>query len=278
MDAPSILCVQTHEAICPVTLRRLGRPILSLAALLLPVSVSASPTEQEYIELLRGSVTTYGGTAQEAMRHVIDGADRNDAADQFRLGTALMRIKHHFAAIEVLTRATELAPGNATAFATLGISYYATGNCDKAVPAFAKAVELDPAGPRAGDSSRRIGSCLIYGKDYAGAEKRCAEAGRLLPSDPAPRLCLGHAQFGQARYAESLSTYLVAYRLSSGAYPPFPAEARSGVLANLAKLNRLGEAADTLKLAPASTYTPQFIERLAANAVSKLELGEKPQW
>ena len=213
------------------------------------------------------------------MKHVIDQADKNDASDQFSLGTALMRVRHHFAAIEVLTRATELAPRNALAFGNLGISFYSIDNCDKALPAFMKGLELDSNGSRSGGWSRRIGSCLIYKKNYIKAEQYCAKARQLLPSDPAPGLCQGQAQFNQMKYAEALLSYKEAYDMSSmSSYPPYVSIAQDGVLASLAKLNKLGDAGKILKLTPQNIYTTENIERMAANAVSALERGVKPQY
>lgn len=240
--------------------------------------VHASPTEQEYIKLLLNSAATRGGTAEEAMASIINGSNKDSADDQFRLGSALMRVRHHFAAIEVLTRATKLAPNNSAAFANLGISYYATGNCDGVISALSKAVELDPSGARAGDSSRRLGSCLIFKRDYSKAEEYCTRGVKLLPKDAAPRLCLGNAQFAQGRYDVALATYMEAHSLASNAYPPYRDAAQSGVLASLSKLKRLGEASRTLGFPSTPPYTTESIERRAASAVGNLEKGGKPEW
>jgi len=231
------------------------------------------------MKLLEESLNAHGGTAEEAMKHVIDQADKNDATALFHLGTALTRFRHYFAAIEVLTRATELAPRNAAAFGNLGISFYTIGDCDKALHAFMTALELDPSASRSGDWNRRTGSCLIYKRDYIKAEKYCSKARELLPSDPAPKLCLGQAQFSQTKYAEALLSYKEANSMSSmSAYPPHKGAAQSGVLASLAKLNRLAEATTALNIAPGSILTTRPIEQFAADAVLRLERSEKPKW
>jgi tetratricopeptide (TPR) repeat protein len=244
------------------------------------VAVHAAPTADEYIKLLQDSVDTYGGTTEQAMKHVIDAVDKHDATSQFRLGSALMRVRHHFAAVEVLTRATELDPQNAAAFGFLGFSYYSLNDCDKALSALMKAVGLDSRASLYGAWNRDIGSCFIYKRDYAKAEMYCSKARDLLPTDPAPRLCLGQAQFLQSNYAAALSSFVEADGMSSTrAYPPQKGAARSGVLASLAKLNRLTEAAMILQPDTGGLpYTQESIERSAAAAISTLQRSERSPW
>lgn len=208
------------------------------------------------------------------MKREIDRANKNDASDQFNLGTALMRIRHYFAAVEVLTRATELAPGNALAFGYLGFSLFHTENCEKALPALMKGFEADSSNSLYRDFYRLSGVCLTYKKEYAKAEQYCAKAKQLGPNFPEPLLCLGRAQFNQGKYDKALSTYKEAYGMEfTGLYPPSIREAQSGVLASLAKLNRLRDAEDILTRK--DYYRSEDIERMATRAASELESGEK---
>ncbi|MFH1872968.1 MAG: tetratricopeptide repeat protein [Pseudomonadota bacterium] len=256
--------------------RPAGAALLLVMFLTFAVAVRASPTEQEYLKLLQDSLVTYGGTADKAMRHVIDQANKNDASDQFNLGTALMRVRHYFAAVEVLTRATELAPRNALAFGYLGFSFYEIENCEKALPALMKGFEADPSNSYYGHFFQLSGLCLTYKKDYAKAEQYCAKARELRPRFPEPLLCLGRAQFNQGKYAEALLTYKEAYGMDfTSLYPPSIREAQSGVLASLAKLNRLSDAGSILTRTSKNSYQSEYVEQMAARAVSELESGKK---
>jgi len=139
--------------------RWLNAGTISISFATVAMSAGAAPSEEEYIKLLQNIVETQGGDADTAMRLVVDKSNKKDAADQVALGVALMRLRNHFTAIEVLTRATELAPRNAVAFGSLGTSYSAVDDCEKAIPAFVRAVELDPNNSRAAHWNEFLGEC-----------------------------------------------------------------------------------------------------------------------
>jgi Flp pilus assembly protein TadD len=135
---------------------------LSISLATVAMSAGAAPSQEEYIKLLQDSVEkleAQGVDADTAMRRVIDKSNKKDAADQVALGAALMRLRNHFTAIEVLTRATTLAPRNAVAFGSLGTSYYAIGDCEKAIPAIVRALELEPNHSWARNWNQEVGEC-----------------------------------------------------------------------------------------------------------------------
>jgi tetratricopeptide (TPR) repeat protein len=169
-----------------------------------------------------------------------------------------------------------LAPQNTLAYANLGYASYWSNDCDKAMPAFNKAIELDANHAESGHWHSLAGMCYIRLKDYTNAERYCEKALFLLPAQPRGALCLGKAQFGAKQYEAAISSFLRAYNMTTDSF--YKGESQDGVLASLSKQNRLDLAANLLKLTPESLWTKEFIEKSATKAVSSLEHGERWQY
>ncbi len=231
---------------------------------------------KEYVTLLLDSPKTYGGDIDSAINKVIKNTDKENPKSQANLGIALAGIKYFQGAIQVLSQATRLDPSNVSAYESLGLSSYVTEDCTGALSAYEKALELAPNNAKAGVWHEYIGRCYTHLKNYAEAEPHCASSVSLRHTDPLAKICLGKVQFNLKKYESATESFLGAYKLATD--PLNKSESRSGVLASLARLNKLASAPDLLGLSLRELTLARDIREAAENAAQSIERGERWQY
>jgi tetratricopeptide (TPR) repeat protein len=238
-------------------------------------AASQSLSVQQYVALLQRAMQSTEGP-ESAIQELIEQVDKSDPVAQVNLGVALTRIRYYPVAMQVLAHATNLAPQNSEAHAYLGFSSFWAGNCDKAIPAFNKAIDLGKGDPEAGQWHSLLGRCYVRTQNFNAAMPHCSQATLLLPSDPRGPICLGKAQYGAAQYEAATTSFLKAYEMTNDSL--YRGEARMGALACLKKQNKLDSAKSLLKLESDTSYTKEFLERSATAAALQLERGERWQF
>lgn len=93
------------------------------------------------------------------------------------------------------------APGDAEAYAHLGLDYALEGNYPLAVPAYRRAIALQPELP---GLQLNLGLALFKQAHLGDAIVPLEAAAKQTPSDPRPKLLLGMAYYGTAQYAAAV--------------------------------------------------------------------------
>jgi tetratricopeptide (TPR) repeat protein len=127
-----------------------------------------------------------------------------------KLALCWSSLKQYAQATEVLKRAVEIAPNDATAWVQLGLSYVDRGRKDDAVAAFQKAIALDPELPEAYNS---LGGVWFETRDAARAEPVLREAIRLTPNYAEAQNNLGSLLSASGRFDEARYHYEAALRI-----------------------------------------------------------------
>ncbi len=202
-------------------------------------SASLMPTERDPAAKFRLAASHLeSGRLDLAASHLEDLLDGNpeDAAATQLLGVVRFQQGDRGRALELLRRATVLAPDMAEAHHNLGLVLSRGGEFEAAAVSFLQAVELRPeyadAWLNLGVAERALGR-------MDGAGKAFAKAAKLAPQDPGPRL-------NQAILARELDQLDEALSLFEGLIMQFPdyAEAHNGRGGCLLALGRLPDAAE----------------------------------
>lgn len=260
------------------TMKKKPHASIFLAAIILalggPTTLLAKVLSvDEYLALLQQE----NSNPQAVVNQLVAQADPNDAATQFNLGTALMMSKAHLSAIKVLTRATELAPRNASAHANLATSAFYLEKCDVTISSIEKALAL---GPTSNDDpwhwNGLLGHCYLQTEQYAKALAPCERMRALWPQDPRGELCLAKANLGKKNYEAATSGFLRVYNLTRDNRHHMTAYI--GALTGLAKQQKLGQAVELLRLNPEEYSTPQKLERAARGAEQAATPSNRDWW
>jgi tetratricopeptide (TPR) repeat protein len=180
-----------------------------------------------------------------------------------------MQMKMHSEAIEALTRATKLAPANALAHAYLGDSSFERERCETTIPAFRSALALAPNHADAWHWNSATAGCYMHVQEPENAIPFCERAVALQPTRPRTQMCLAKAYFGAEKYEAALSVFVRVY--SSTTEPPYSSEARDGALVSLAKLRKLNQAVNLLKLDPQQYPSEAALQRAVSSAITTTE-------
>jgi FimV-like protein len=127
-----------------------------------------------------------------------------------KLALCLSSLRQYARATDVLKRAVELVPNDATTWVQLGLSYVDQGRKDDAVAAFQKAIALDPELPEAYNS---LGGVWFETRDAARAEPMLREAVRLTPNYAEAQNNLGSLLSAAGHFDEARYHYEAALRI-----------------------------------------------------------------
>lgn len=143
-------------------------------------------------------------------------ADAKDTTTMVWLGVIALRQNNPAAAIDMLTKATDLKKDDALAWNNLGIAQLATADgLDKAISAFQKAVGLDKS---YADAYYNLGIAFSRKKDLDSAIGAYKKAVDLSPNNPDYLNNLGNAQ----REAKQITEACVCYRKARTLRPDDP--------------------------------------------------------
>lgn len=174
----------------------------------------------------------------------IAAADPGHAEARHLLAVIALQRGRPAEAVPLARRAVELDSGHPKAWNTLGNALHALGDQDGAEAAFRRAVDN---APDLADAVYNLATLLAARLDTEAAFPLFERAARLSPGDPRPDNNRGHALMRLGRLAEAET----ALRRSLDRVPGF-ADALINLGQVLHKLGRPGEAAETLRRAPAS--------------------------
>ena len=130
-------------------------------------------------------------------------AARRDAGSLTKLGTALRRSGQHAEAVEVLKRASALAPQRAVTWHELGLAYRGLGKTAEAVKALGEALKRDPEMPEAHNN---LGILQL-------SEAPFREAIRIRPDYADAHGNLANLLASTGRFAEAQPEFALALRL-----------------------------------------------------------------
>jgi predicted CXXCH cytochrome family protein len=184
-----------------------------------------------YAELAQGYRAS--GDFTHALPLFEEAARREPTAYRLtQLGNAQMEARQWTQAEASLRRAVELAPGDATAWGTLGWVLWQQDKGAEARSALEKSVELDPELP---EMRNNLASVLWGTGDQAAGEKQFREALRIQPGIAEWRLNLGKVLASRGEFVEARYQFQEAARLAAGAAG---AEVRTAALDLLRQLGR----------------------------------------
>jgi tetratricopeptide (TPR) repeat protein len=224
----------------------------------LPAQAATPLTSDQYRTLIQELAARPGGSFEAAVAQARRQTGNSDAQAQINLGMALSSMKAYPEAVEVLTRATELAPRDGAAFRRLGVAAFWSGNCDIALPSLERALAL-PITPREPDETAAYwhslaGRCALLKGSASRAVEHCKTAAALAPTDPRGDFCLGKAQLQSRNFEAALAAFMkIALRPESELgrlASPYQGRSRTFAMVALHGLGRLDEAPALLHLDP----------------------------
>jgi len=181
---------------------------------LLNAETNGSRPEPAQLHRARGHVLYRWGREREAFDELI-AAERlglRDVGLLLDLGRTAMALGRGSNAIEWLSRAIELDPGNRQLLFELGTAFQMSGRLDDAVTTYGRVLAIDPHDvPSLGN----IGVCCITRDDPKGAEQVFREVVALAPDDAKAWINLAVACFRQERVAEALQAVARAQALAT---------------------------------------------------------------
>jgi Flp pilus assembly protein TadD len=133
-----------------------------------------------------------GTVSARQLQHKIPSKARKE----FEKGRAAARKKDSVAAIEHLTKATEMDPGFMEAYNDLGVQYLRADKYDSAMAQFQRATELDPG---ASTPHTNLAASLVILERHAEAETAARKAIRLDARSATARYFLGLALLQQQK-------------------------------------------------------------------------------
>ncbi|MBI4481522.1 MAG: tetratricopeptide repeat protein [Acidobacteria bacterium] len=132
-------------------------------------------------------------------------------------GAAFFKQKRYTEAIQDLTAALRVDPGDADDHSMLGIAYFQVGRLDEAQAALQDALTRKPNHPASQDYAGRVhgkkGALALEAKNYAQAVEEFRKALRYLPNDGATYFNLGVAQIFVGDLEEAERALVEAARL-----------------------------------------------------------------
>ena len=197
---------------------------------------------EEGIRLLESGAV---GKAETVFRRILD-VDPNHAEGSFLLGTVRYLSRNNESAVELLTRAVKLRPGQGHYHNNLAGALRDLGRKEEALAQFLAAARLRP------DSSEIHFNAAGLLRDFnrlAEAETHFRKALELRPDHAGSYCSLGDVYFAMGRREEARECYLAALKLN----PDYP-EARNNLGNVFQSFNRLEEAetsySEALRLKP----------------------------
>lgn len=231
-------------------------------------------TEVEYLLMLQTGYSKLGLSPDDYAIKVITESSQTDPDDQANLGVALSGVKAHFRAIEVLPRAIRLNPNHARAHLFLGLSHYWLDQCDRAIPAFKRGIELTGDDSSVWKWHSFLGRCYFHLKDYTNALSSCSRGVGLSLNRADGLLCIAKSQIALARYDEAIGTALKIREVTMDKY--YTSRANELVLASLYRQGTLARAAQVLNLTD-QIWTDSMIESVASTTSNGLGAGRSWQ-
>ena len=141
--------------------------------------------------------------AGEIYREIL-GVDANNVDALNLMGIVMQAAGDLDLAIDLIGRATELAPDYFAPFANLGNAYQAASRRDEAVEAFRKALELNPDSPETANNLASVFNELGRHDEALSASE--AALG-LIPDFPAAEINRGNAYAGLGKTAQAIESY-----------------------------------------------------------------------
>lgn len=248
----------------------------------LPAQAATALTPQQYHELLLNLSVQPGNSADAAVAEIRRRTNNSDPEAQLNLGRALASFKAYPDSIEVLTRATELAPTSGVAFGWLGFSAFWAGNCDVSIPALERALVLTatPQGPGKESSywHSLAGRCALRKGEFPSAIEHCKTAASLAPADPRGEFCLAKAYFGLRNFEAALAIFTkTTFRSDLGQFEiPYKERSQSFAILALHELGRLDQASTLLRLEPKQWPRERLLQ--VAEWENKVEQNNLRPW